>query len=944
MLGAFPPSSFTPGWAALPFAGGSVFVLTDTLSTVSDSVARTATHPRTVSDTGTTLSDSLAKFNALPVSVSDTAVTGSDSISLSLRRGRSLSDTFVTFSDALAQQRSFNRSTSDTVTTVSDSLTRVNLTNRPVSDTAATLTDSLRSSRSRSLADTAATVTDSISLPRRPQLADTLTTMSDTVAPSWLLHRQLADTVVSLDDVLDLVGNAVRFLTDTLANVTDVVGVLRQRAVSDSLTTFTDSLASNRIRALVDTITTISSVLSHTIPRNITDTLVTMSDVMLSNDFYRQRTPIWGTAGTIFGTNTFATLEIGEFRPGDYVGYDHTVWYEWLCPASGKYRFQVQAYYPYSGTPSSDMWMAVYEFDPGAVLPALDQLVIWNDDPSWYDGVTGGDPGRGSAVNFHATAGQRYIIQVGAFAAVGVNKRWSPFDLVWLPITTAPVADDFPGRTITNGEVVSGNAEWATAEPGDPWYWIRDLDWPLGPGGTWLADQYVISNRTMLYKFTPDITGTATLTFYEIDTPGQETGELEFWLFDGDGVSAVTDLTFARKIVTDWQVYAGDWTFPVVAGRDYYLWIVGDEGPTEPDARHRFRVRWGTLTPPPNDDPENPVDLDDGIWHENQTTENATWEEMGNPDFFWDPPSDPPPRTVWYRATYDPLEQDTDLTVFAFRDMSKRISIVYFRPLRVDEQSGGLVDTLVTMSDSLTLLPLRSYELADTLTSMSDTVARVKRAFRTSTDTAATIVDLGIGGAGGKSPKIIDVIATVNDTVARSKIAARAVSDFAGNQFNGTMGFSTLTRGAVFRGRGMADTAATITDSVSLLNLRHYNLTDTLVSMSDTVARNPANRARTIETTVVTMSDQLTRIPPVTVTDTAVTMTDSLTLMPLLRGRPVTDRIVYFEMWDTIATNRPGLPDTLVWWWPSADYFTAKVRRVTRSVTDTATTMSDGIS
>lgn len=921
MLGGFAPGQLYPG-GTLSAAGGFV-TLTDTLATVTDSIAPSRRFNRSTTDTAATVSDALAKINAFDRSMSDTAVTGGDSISIFLARNRGLTDTAATVSDSLAPQRSWNRSTSDTAATVSDSIVKLNLTNRQLSDTALTVTDSIRTSRNRALADTAATVTDTLEILGRPHLTDTAVTMSDTIAVTRRYARTTTDTAASISDAVDLVGNAVRFLTDTLANVTDLVGVLRQRAVTDTLTSFGgDQIASITGRSIVDTLVTSSDVLSHTIPRNLVDTLVTMSDAMMSNDNYRNRIPLWGTAGTIFGTTIGASLEPGEFRPGDWVGYAHTVWYQWTCPVDGKYRFRVRPYYPQNRPdpgPISDAWMAVYEYDPGAVLPALDQLIFWNDFGSWSDEEAFDDV----MVNFIATAGERYIIQVGAYLTSGTFTQWYPFDLEWQPITAVPDGDDFPGRVLGNGELVTGNPEWATAEPGDPWYWIRDLDWPLNESGPWIEGQYSASNRTILYKFTPDVSGDATLSFLEVDTPGQETGETQFFLFDGDGVSAVADLTFARMIRTDNFVYGGEtYTFPVVAGRNYYLWVASGDGIYGPDGRWRLRVRWPGTAAPANDLFENFVDLDDGLWHESQTTEGATWEDMPGDGWTLDGP--PLGHTIWYRVGVGLYEDDSDIRI-SFKEASARVVIEWWMPLRIFEQANALVDTLVTMSDSVAVTPLENYQLADTLATMSDSVARTTTAARSMTDTLTTIVDLGISGAGGKTPFLLDIAATMSETLARKKTVARAVSDFAGNQFgSGVAGFHTLSKGPTFRGRPLTDTVTTVSDTLGILNLRHYNLADTLCTMTDSIVRPAEVRTRFITQAIVTMSDRLTRIPPVTTVDTVTAMSDSVAIVGILRGRRVTDTLMVFSN-------------------PFYD-FIFRTKTKPRAVTDTLVTMSDGIS
>jgi hypothetical protein len=139
----------------------------------------------------------------------------------------------------------------------------------------------------------------------------------------------------------------------------------------------------------------------------------------------------------------------------------------------------------------------------------------------------------------------------------------------------------------------------------------------------------------------------------------------------------------------------------------------------------------------------------------------------------------------------------------------------------------------------------------------------------------------------------------------------------------------------VSRGRSVSDTGATISDSLAILELTHFDLVDTGVSFSETLARPPITYVRNLVGVAATMTDALTRIPPVTVTDTGATISDTLA-RPVV-GRMLVDRAALVS--DAIATNRQFLFDYGMFGFD----FVTKARQVGRSATDTACTISDGI-
>jgi hypothetical protein len=138
------------------------------------------------------------------------------------------------------------------------------------------------------------------------------------------------------------------------------------------------------------------------------------------NDNFIQAIPLSGPSGTVGGHNRCATREPGE--PGDPRGGGRTVWWCWTAPANGCYFFHTVG-------SSFDTVMCAYRYGGGG-LASLIQVGNCSDDSS--------GKGVASRVEFKATAGTIYWIQVDGFAA---NE--GDIALNWGPDFTPPSNDSF---------------------------------------------------------------------------------------------------------------------------------------------------------------------------------------------------------------------------------------------------------------------------------------------------------------------------------------------------------------------------------------------------------------------------------------------------------------------------------------------------------------------
>jgi len=143
--------------------------------------------------------------------------------------------------------------------------------------------------------------------------------------------------------------------------------------------------------------------------------------------------------GATSGTSQWSTLEPDE--PATVSEVDSTVWYAWTAPVSGLATI---------GSPQYEMSTQIWT---GPSLAGLQPV-----PPTYW-----GDPGR--RPTFEATAGTRYLIQLG-----GTYSQGSHFDLTW--DITVPPNDDLADAYVLPGGPSGVSPKWglvrSTAEPGEP--------------------------------------------------------------------------------------------------------------------------------------------------------------------------------------------------------------------------------------------------------------------------------------------------------------------------------------------------------------------------------------------------------------------------------------------------------------------------------------------
>jgi hypothetical protein len=153
------------------------------------------------------------------------------------------------------------------------------------------------------------------------------------------------------------------------------------------------------------------------------------------NDNFANAQGLSGSSGTANGTNIFATRETGEPTNPPNTGGGRSVWYNWTAPGTGQATFDTNG-------STYDTTLAIYT---GSAVNAL-TVIASNDDISPLNDP----PPRNiqSLVNFNATAGTTYRIQVDGF-----NGDQGSIVLHW----TAPGAPP-PGPNTVQFNVSSASA------------------------------------------------------------------------------------------------------------------------------------------------------------------------------------------------------------------------------------------------------------------------------------------------------------------------------------------------------------------------------------------------------------------------------------------------------------------------------------------------------
>jgi hypothetical protein len=166
-----------------------------------------------------------------------------------------------------------------------------------------------------------------------------------------------------------------------------------------------------------------------------------------ANDDFAGQT-LTGLPVSTTGSNAGATFELDEAVPGDS-NSGSTVWYSWTAPSSGPVHVDT------CGSAINTV-LGVYT---GSAVNSLSLVASNDDDPS-------GPCGTASALDFTASSGTTYRIQVDGFFDLDIGPTEGAFNLELKP---PPATDDFPGQTLS-GLPASGTGDnvGATKETGEP--------------------------------------------------------------------------------------------------------------------------------------------------------------------------------------------------------------------------------------------------------------------------------------------------------------------------------------------------------------------------------------------------------------------------------------------------------------------------------------------
>lgn len=172
-----------------------------------------------------------------------------------------------------------------------------------------------------------------------------------------------------------------------------------------------------------------------------------------ANNNFASATVLSGPNAEVTASNSLATSEAGEpLGITDNAG--NTIWFSWTAPSTGTFNLDTQR-------GDFDSIVAVYT---GNAVNSLTPI----DYASDTFGLAQGQAFGGGRVNFKATSGTTYRIQLQGAVVSGIAEH-GVCRLQIQPVT-APANDDFANATVLTGSAPSGDGwtTYATREAGEP--------------------------------------------------------------------------------------------------------------------------------------------------------------------------------------------------------------------------------------------------------------------------------------------------------------------------------------------------------------------------------------------------------------------------------------------------------------------------------------------
>ena len=335
-----------------------------------------------------------------------------------------------------------------------------------------------------------------------------------------------------------------------------------------------------------------------------------------------------GDSGEILATTVGATFELGADEPDQFGVTGNTVWYAWTPSVSGEATITMEAAF--------DPTLAVYT---GTALGNLEVVGV-DAQPN------------GAAVDFTASVGTTYYVQVGTY-----DDSPGLFGLGWT-IAASLSNDNWADAFLLEGASGSttGSNVGATTESGEP------LDFTID--GT-----PVTTGKTVWWKWVAPASGG-----YVFDTIDSQFDNV-LGIFTGTDVAALSEVDVEYNPGGDFTDAA---VFHADAGTTYYVQVGGNGGDWDGDIVLHWRPNGLS-----NDDFAGAIVLDDDNGSLQASNVEATIES-GEPD-----PSEAIGKTVWYEWTpgssgFATFSVDTDPT-----DAYAALAVY----------TGGALDSLVPVND-----------------------------------------------------------------------------------------------------------------------------------------------------------------------------------------------------------------------------------------------------
>lgn len=264
-----------------------------------------------------------------------------------------------------------------------------------------------------------------------------------------------------------------------------------------------------------------------------------------ANDNFASAQVISGASGSVSGTVFDATREGSESSTLFGGTVARSVWYKWTCPASGWYKFFIDAddFVRNGAAGQSAYWCGMDLFDDGVLtahtstssLASCRTLANTNDNPN----------GLWSHIAYNCVSGNVYYIRLASQDQLGINN-YSSFDFVLQWDTVDTPANDLIASATDLDPLPANTGAFTT----------KDSTFQSGEATN--LSQVGSAHQSQWFKFTPTSTGKYTVVIEHADVAKDNYDGKPAWLKILIGtVSGTTFTSVSGSGIIQYQLITG---------------------------------------------------------------------------------------------------------------------------------------------------------------------------------------------------------------------------------------------------------------------------------------------------------------------------------------------------------------------------------------------------